>query len=781
MPSLSFGLFLFVLLFAPLAFGTVETWSLGIVQLSVSLSVLLLAISLIRRNRSYFRVPGSLPLFLLAAWTLFQLLPLPATVVRTLSPATFAIYRPLLEVDPSISWFPLTVHPKATLLAFCQWTSYALFYLLAVQHLSYARRLKQTVVIIAVFGSLLAVEAILQKLTSPEAIYWFRVAPDSASPIGPWVYSNQFAGFMEMIFPLVIALFLFFRPQVQYEKTLKEKMIALFTLPGANRHLLLGTGAILIAVAILLSLSRGGIITLCLAFLCIAILSSRISPDRQVRWGIVISVSVVLMITWFGWQPIMAEFDSLWGIDGFDSSGRLPLFKDGLKIFGDFPLTGTGVGTFQDAYPAYRSMPGDLVYDHTHNDYLELLSDGGLIGFLLGAWFVVSVVASVIRTLRQRKEHYSILITSGALTGILALLLHCFIDFQLPSGANGLYFFFLCGLAVAGASTRLHYQTRPSLLNMEPAHAIRIPALFALVMLLSSVWLNSGMLRASSAVRDLHTVFLNPHLPLPRLRDIHAQLSTAAHLDPLEEEYRLRMGHVSTIMKEGEKARQEYLQACRRNPMIGACIQQLGLALPDADHDLRDRLLAAGVEREPRTPARYLLYSRWLLASDGRVQAMAVLNQAVLAVSEGMPDIARFLVQQEFNPEELEQILPHKAHPWFTLGQTMETLNRSEEATKYYLKAVEYLDTGEAAPEYFRRPYELFRRLQQKEQALAILRQAIDALPDHPWFRIQLGDHYAREGINYRAREEYLQALRSDPDNRELKNKITKLDESQQQ
>lgn len=781
MLSLPFALFLFVLLFAPLAFGTVETWSRAILQLSVSLSGLLLAISLFRENRSALHVPGRLPLLLLAAWTLFQLLPLPIALIRFLTPTTYEMYRPLLEVDPLLRWLPLTLHPKATLLAFCQWTAFALFYLLTVQLLSEARRLKPTVYLITVFSSLLAVESILQKLTSPEAIFWFRPAPASASPIGPWVYSNQFAGFMEMVFPLVIALFLFYRPHVHYEITLKDRIIALFTLPGANRYLLLGTGAILIAVAILLSLSRGGIITLCLAFLFIAFLATRITANRQVSWGIVISVSVILMITWFGWRPIMAEFGSLWEGEVLQTSGRLPLFKDGMKIFGDFPLTGTGIGTFRDVYPAYRSMPGDTVYDHAHNDYLELLIEGGLIGFFLGGWFVLAVIDNVVSTLRRRREHYSILITIGALTGMLALLLHCFIDFQLASGANGLYFFFLCGLAVAGANTRLHYQERPTLLRQQPAAILLLLVLPALLVLLTSTWLNSGILRASYAVRDLHAVYLNQHLPLPRLQGIHAQLSEAAQLDPLEEGYLLRMGHVSTLLQERGQALAEYRQACLRNPMAGTCIQQLGLVLPDADPSRKDRLLAWGLEREPRVPERYLLYSRWLLAAGSRAQAITVLHQAILAVPEGMPKIARFLVEQGFSPEELEQILPRRTDAWFALGRTMETLNRPDAAASYYRKALDYLANGEAVAEYFRRPYELFRRLQQEDQALAILRQGILALPDHSWFRIQLGDHYAREGIGYRAREEYMQALRGDPANRELKKKIAMLEESLQQ
>jgi O-antigen ligase len=780
MQSLTFSLFLFVLLFAPLAFGTVETWSHGILQFTVALASLLLAVSLFRRKGSTLRIPGRLPLFLLAGWTLLQLLPLPVAAIRFLTPTTYEMYRPLLEVDPLIRWLPLTLHPKATLLAFCRWTSFALFYLLTVQLLSEARRLKPAVTLIAAFSSLLAVESILQKLTSPEAIFWFRTAPASASPIGPWVYSNQFAGFMEMVFPLVIALFLFYRPHVHYEITFRDRIIALFTLPGANRYLLLGTGAVLIAVAILLSLSRGGIITLCLAFLFIAFLSIRVTPDRQVRWGIVISVSVILMITWFGWQPIMKEFGSLWEGEVLQTSGRLPLFKDGMKIFADFPLTGTGIGTFRDVYPAYRSMPGDTVYDHAHNDYLELLVEGGLIGFFLGSWFVLSVIDNVIGALLRRRENYSVLITIGALTGMLALLLHCFIDFQLASGANALYFFFICGLAVSGANTRLHYQTRSTFLRQQPPAPLLLQALLALAVLIGSAWLNSGILRASYAVRDLHAVYLNQHLPLPRLQGIHAQLSAAARLDPLEEGYRLRLGQVSTLMQEKGQAQAEYLQACRRNPMAGACIQQLGLVLSEAEPSRTDRLLAWGLEREPRVPERHLLYSKWLLAAGSREQAITVLSRAILAVPEGMPDFAPFLVAQGFSPEELERILPRRADAWFALGRTMETLNRPDAAAGYYRKALDYLDNGEAVADYFRRPYELYRRLQQEEQALAILRQGILALPDHSWFRIQLGDHYAGAGIGYRAREEYLQALRNDPANRELKKKIEKLDESRQ-
>lgn len=253
----SYRLYLFILLFCPLAFGTVEYWSLATLEILTSLSFLLLGLFWFSDSKSSYKVPGTVPLFLLLGWMFFQLLPLPPTLVKFISPATFEIYRPLLELDPSSGWISLTLNPKATLLSLSKFCSYALFYIMTVYHLSDGERLKKTVAIVTVLGVVIAVEAILQKLTSPDAIYWLRSAP-SSTPIGPWVYSNHFAGFMEMLFPLVVALFLFYRPHIHYEKNMRERFVALLTKPGSNRYLLLGTGAVLMAVSILLSISRGG-------------------------------------------------------------------------------------------------------------------------------------------------------------------------------------------------------------------------------------------------------------------------------------------------------------------------------------------------------------------------------------------------------------------------------------------------------------------------------------------------------------------------------------------
>ncbi len=439
MQIISYSLFLFLLIFCPLAFGTVESWSLTVMETCTALSFLFLGVFIFLHHKAALRIPGIVPLFLLLGYMLLHLLPLPVSLVKILSPATFEVYRPLLEIDPELQFVSLSVNRKNTLLMLFTFTSYALFYLLTVYHCSRADRLKKTATLIVCLGVLIGVEAIIQKLTSPDAIYWFRSTSNSL-PLGPWVYKNHFAGFMEMLFPITIALFLFYRPRVVYDKSFREKFISAMTMPGANRYLLLGTGAILMAVSILLSVSRGGIITLSIAFLFFTLFSARTLADYRTRWAVILTVLVVLMITWLGWQPIIDKFGTIWGNKGLDTSGRFPVYLDSLGIIRSFPMFGTGFGTFIDVYPAFRTVQGEVLFDHAHNDYLELLADGGLTGFLLSAWFVIAVILHAIRKLLQRRDRYAILLTSGALTGILALLFHCLVDFQIYNGANGLYF-----------------------------------------------------------------------------------------------------------------------------------------------------------------------------------------------------------------------------------------------------------------------------------------------------------------------------------------------------
>jgi len=775
--TFSYALFLFLLIFSPLAFGTVENWSLLVMETVTAVAFLLMAAYRLLDKEKALAVPGGLPFLILLGLMLLQLLPLPVPFLRMISPSTFEIYRPLLEVDPSVGFLPLSVHPRATLLSLLTFSAYGLFYALTVYHLSRPVRLKKTVAVVVILGTILAIEAILQKLTAPGTIYWLRDAPTEAFPVGPWVYSNHYAGFMEMVFPLVTALFLYYRPEVHYATKFREKVVALFTMPGANRHLLLATGAILMAVSILISLSRGGIITLCTAFLFFTVFTARATHDRRTQWAIFITLCVVLICTWLGWQPLVNKFGKLWQIDGLNTGGRLPVYLDTLNIIRSFPLFGTGAGTFVHIYPAFRTIPGDVIFDHAHNDFLELLADTGAAGFMLAGWFVLAVLFHSVDRLLRRRDRFAILIAGGAVTGMLALLFHCLVDFQIYNGANGLYFFFLSGLAVSGANTRIRFPSDPSLLRKVPPRLrIVLPCCLALLLFAGSAMTRIGIMTARDKFSSVRAIYLNPNIPTEELARFHAVTSAARKYDPLEPYYFIQQGMLSFLLNRHTRAQNEYLRACFLNPMSGAFLQQLGIILAKKDPGRTEVLLKLGIVREPFVAQRYLQYSDWLLTTGREDQAAAVLHEAMTRIPIKTEEMVRYILNRRLNPETITAVLPSDPFAWYTMGRMLEKRGRSESAEVYYLGALHFLDNHDIRPDYFTRLYFLYRKQKRDEEAIGIIRQGIEYLPDYPWFRVQLGDYYHRQGIEYRAVEEYRRALLQDPGNRDLAGKIRAIE-----
>ncbi|MCI5140322.1 MAG: lipid A core--O-antigen ligase, partial [Candidatus Electrothrix sp. ATG1] len=229
--DVSFFLFLLTLFFAPLAFGTTETWSMVMVELLVALTCLLFFSPFCNKTITCYRVPGLLPLLLLLGWMLVQTLPLPVSMVRMIAPNIFQAYQPVLDLPGSHTvagyfdtWIPLTVYRKGTLFEVVRVSSYVLFYVVSVQLLTNSRKLLITVQAVSALGVGIAFLAILQRVTAPDTLFWFRKLSEGKTAFGPWVYKNHYAGFMVMLCPLVVAQFLLNRPPMDRLETFREKI-----------------------------------------------------------------------------------------------------------------------------------------------------------------------------------------------------------------------------------------------------------------------------------------------------------------------------------------------------------------------------------------------------------------------------------------------------------------------------------------------------------------------------------------------------------------------------
>src|SRR5262249_1432236 len=81
------------------------------------------------------------------------------------------------------------------------------------------------------------------------------------------------------------------------------------------------------------------------------------------------------------------------------TEGRKPIWRDTLAMIRANPLLGVGLGAYKTAYPIY-SNGSTPVYGQSHNDYLQVLADCGVVGGFIAAWFLVSVIHTIAQSVR---------------------------------------------------------------------------------------------------------------------------------------------------------------------------------------------------------------------------------------------------------------------------------------------------------------------------------------------------------------------------------------------
>ena len=775
MQSFSYTLFLGTLIFAPLAFGSVETWSIGIVESLVFLTSLIYFFETRHKSKPLLKVPGSFPLFLLTLFMWFQLVPLPPAIVHFIAPSIYDAYFPILNIPENNFWLPLTVNQKSTLLEALRITSYAFFYVLTIQLLSHKELLQRTVKTVTGLAIIIAFLAILQKFTSPDLIYWFRPVPGNTHPVGPWIYRNHYAGFMELLFPLVLALFFYYRPNFRGQQSLRSKTVSMLSAPGSNVHFFLGFSVILILTSIFIGLSRGGIIAANISFFLFLILLTKKSTNSDKILPLIIFCCVLLATTWFGWEPILARFNAITTETGSVVTARFPLWLDCLPLVKDFFLTGSGFGTFIHVFPQYNNLPTAIVFDHAHNDYLELVTDGGFISFFLAAWFVIAIFRDGIKKLSMRRESYSILLIIGALTGLFSILIHSITDFNMHNGANGLYFFFLCGVLISAGNTRIHYRNKSTLLkNALPKW--KLTYLTALPLFLLAVSIQGGIFKAKQQYNQASKIYINPLLSKQILQTQLTKINKAIHLDPWEGLYSAYKADLLTYLHQNEASLRHYLQAAQKDPLEGAYLQRIGLLLPPDKGERASLLISEGAKRGLKKDQLVFVSAEWHLQQGKRQKALAILQQGAELFPEIAKDLPSFILFYNLNKKEIATILPPQTAIWITLGKFLEKAGQIEDSEYYRSHALDFLDQEETIhPSYFVQLYSFYRRQKRTIDSINTLRLGIKWLPKHTPFHVYLGDYYKQQNILYRAREEYEQALMLEPGNKIIKQRLQNI------
>jgi len=206
--------------------------------------------------------------------------------------------------------------------------------------------------------------------------------------------------------------------------------------------------AVLVAIAsVLLSGSRGGLISLCAEIVILAAILIRFSPAARRRpFAAMVPLGVVAAAVLFFWMDpghISKRLATIANIPykpEVTLAERMFVSQDSMHIFADYPWLGTGLGSFEVTYPRYQSFATDLMWDHAHNDYAEALVETGLVGGSLILSAIVLFLWLAFHNLRKRLQHEAGWIQLGATLGCCGLLVHSFGDFNFHIPANAAWF-----------------------------------------------------------------------------------------------------------------------------------------------------------------------------------------------------------------------------------------------------------------------------------------------------------------------------------------------------
>lgn len=269
-----------------------------------------------------------------------------------------------------------------------------------------------------------------------------------SSAHGTYYNYDHLAGFLEMLLPLAIGLICanLGRPgrARRYRETWRERLA--FWLSGhGHATALLVVGAAAMLLGLVFTRSRSGILLVMLGILvCLAVFGRQLGTVNRSSEviGTVVVVALGLALD-IGLAPVLRRFSLADPLH----DGRVAIYSHTLEGMGKFLPLGSGPGTFPQAFRQFQPAElGNNFINHAHNDYLEWLFEGGVVGAALGVLLLAVYLRQWLRLAADKPRHAFRFVQFGAGIGLLLLLLHGLTDFNWHVPANALYAAFLAGL-----------------------------------------------------------------------------------------------------------------------------------------------------------------------------------------------------------------------------------------------------------------------------------------------------------------------------------------------
>jgi O-antigen ligase len=426
---------LLLIALSAIPYGTVEPWWEALFECSIfALGILWVLEGWLSRT---WQVTGSrmlLPLLVLAIFTFLQTLYWGST-----STIIIAGVR-------SDAWRAISADPYETRLFVYKLLALCLTGELLLRYTSSRQRLGILINVVIGIAAASALFGIYRQKVQGDTTASNLPEVSLALGYGQFINRNHFAFLMEMALGLVIGL------------------VVARGLPR-GRALVYLVVSVPIWMALVLTDSRGGFMSMIGELLFTILLLGVIYQGRKsgaqksglwawfrragsslvVRVALIagLALAVVIGSVWLGGDPLVNRLETVsseFRPEGLDSRlrvRRLEIWRATWHLIKDHPVAGVGFGGYWAALPEYYDSSGGWTVRQAHNDYLELLASGGIIGAGLGLWFGFSFLKGASKQF-QSLDPFRRAACYGAAVGLFGIACHSLVDFGLHITVNSL-------------------------------------------------------------------------------------------------------------------------------------------------------------------------------------------------------------------------------------------------------------------------------------------------------------------------------------------------------
>jgi O-antigen ligase len=418
---------LVLIVFTAIPYGTVEGWwKAFFVCLVSALCIAWIIEGLLSGSWAISGLAILAPLVALATFSFLQSLPLGTQAAPGISYS---------------SWQAISAAPFDTRFFLLQLLGLIFAAALLFRYVSTERRLGALIHVIIAVAVVSAIYGMLRQTTQHSVGFGLPLIRPGEG-YGQFVNKNHFAFLMEMAFGLALGMIL--AGGVKREKALIyfAAMLPIWT-------------------ALVLSNSRGGLLAMLAQVIASVLLFTIVVPAPgktqlpllkvarmlpvRILLLLVLLTGLVFGTVWMGGDRLATSLEH--ARDEFDpattaarlGASRNEIWRASWQMFKAHPTAGVGLGAYGIAIPAYHDASGVLTPQEAHNEYLELLACGGLIGMAIGAWFGVAVFRKTLNNLRS-SNRFRRAASFGAALGIIGVAVHSLFEFGLHLIVNALVF-----------------------------------------------------------------------------------------------------------------------------------------------------------------------------------------------------------------------------------------------------------------------------------------------------------------------------------------------------